>query len=458
MKPTKTHGFIKGFDWGLYPASEIFLIKEINKFLQHNKFAYKLSKRMEKETSTRFFDWIDHMSLPKSTDEKYLRKLGFKLVNIKSPKGTKVYKHIHAIYFPVLINNTNITEIALKPENLNDFTKKIKIKKIIEEKYSPLRKANISHQGNYILTAVERRGTNSFIIEKSNDIKQYKKALQTFSKRQRKFKTDKQGLKSVEKLVDQVLNTLSSSRTADAFFRNERIYWQKRNKAGKIQKERQDKLGLGWGNQDHHTFRSSRQNFTHLIRIFEKMGYLCRERFFAGERAGWGAQILENPQCDIVVFADLDITKKEKDKDFAHKETLNAKHFGTVGLWVALHGESILQSGMHHLEARFNFTQLKKDLPKKGIKLMKAFSNFKFLKQAFTEGEIWKVEKKRLDKLLKNKSINQDRYLEFLKEGALGSHLENLQRRQGYKGFNQHSISAIIKATDPRKEIHHEGA
>ena len=38
----------------------------------------------------------------------------------------------------------------------------------------------------------------------------------------------------------------------------------------------------------------------------------------------------------------------------------------------------------------------------------------------------------------------------FLREGALGSHLENLQRKGGYKGFNQQAVSHIIAATDPR--------
>jgi hypothetical protein len=37
-----------------------------------------------------------------------------------------------------------------------------------------------------------------------------------------------------------------------------------------------------------------------------------------------------------------------------------------------------------------------------------------------------------------------------LEEGAVGSHLENLQRRGGFKGFNQKSVSVIIEATDPR--------
>jgi hypothetical protein len=31
-------------------------------------------------------------------------------------------------------------------------------------------------------------------------------------------------------------------------------------------------------------------------------------------------------------------------------------------------------------------------------------------------------------------------------------HLENLQRKGGFKGFNQKSVSVIISATDPRKQ------
>ncbi len=43
-----------------------------------------------------------------------------------------------------------------------------------------------------------------------------------------------------------------------------------------------------------------------------------------------------------------------------------------------------------------------------------------------------------------------------MKQGALGSHLENLQRREGYKGFNQKNVSIIIKKTDPRLQTYEE--
>ena len=456
MKEVRGSGFIRGFNWGLFPATEKFIEKEINRFLKNNKVAYSLSKKMKSKTSTKFIDWIDHLVIPnKNLKEKRLKELGYANAEIQAPEGTTVFKHTKTIFPPILLSKEKFMEIVLKPENLEDFTKKMgKGIKIKGKKFAAYRKAIINKQGNFLLLAIERRGTNTFIVnENPRDIKKYKKSLKVFSKRERNFKNDKKGLKEIKKTVNNILKNLESGRVADAFFRNERIYWEKRNNAGRIQKSRQDLLGLGWGNHDHHTFRSSRENFTLLIEIFEKLGYFCRERFFAGEESGWGAQVLENPECDIVIFADLDITKKEKDQDFAHKELKKNKKLGTVGLWVGLHGESILEAGMHHLEARFDFNVLRKDLAKKGIKVMKPFSNFQFLKQAFTEGEQWKAPKKRLDLLLKNGSINKDQYNKFLKNKTIGSHLENLQRKQGYKGFNQDSVSAIIKVTDPRKNI-----
>ena len=56
------------------------------------------------------------------------------------------------------------------------------------------------------------------------------------------------------------------------------------------------------------------------------------------------------------------------------------------------------------------------------------------------------------EKLRREKLITEEQFQRFLDEGAIGSHLETLQRRGGFKGFNQKSVSAIIAATDPRKQ------
>ena len=85
--------------------------------------------------------------------------------------------------------------------------------------------------------------------------------------------------------------------------------------------------------------------------------------------------------------------------------------------------------------------------------MMPPFSDFAFLKQAFTEGELWPVEENRLGKLLERGLITPAQAEGFRREGALGSHLENLQRHGGFKGFNQKSVSVVIAATDPRRRL-----
>jgi hypothetical protein len=81
---------------------------------------------------------------------------------------------------------------------------------------------------------------------------------------------------------------------------------------------------------------------------------------------------------------------------------------------------------------------------------MKPFSDFPHLKQAFTEAELWSVPTARLDRLVEAGHLGRERADEIVVTGAAGSHLENLARRGGFKGFNQHNVSTTMLATHPR--------
>ena len=151
-----------------------------------------------------------------------------------------------------------------------------------------------------------------------------------------------------------------------------------------------------------------------------------------------------------MIFADVDITEREREIDFAHEEMSEHRDVGTVGLWVTLHGESILQGGMHHLAALVDFPQAEAGLLNQGVLRMKPFSDFKFLKQAFVEAERRPVDQARLRSAVEKGHIRAERQGFFEQIGAIGSHLELIERRQGFKGFNQSSVSIIIQATDPR--------
>jgi hypothetical protein len=437
----------KKYDWKLYPKCEEFLLSYVQEFLKNNTFLTQLSDSIDKVTGTRFFDWIDHIVIPNTIDLNEIEALGFSKLNNQTQSEIPIYAVINSILPPILINDSKELEISLKVDNIEDFCNKNNIKsKTYDKPYSPFRKIKINSSGNYILSVVERHGSNDFTPIESNDIDEYQEALNAFFKRNREFQNDEAGITQTQQLVDDFLAKLSTERTADAFFQAERMYWQDRCPAGNRQAVRQDTLGLGWANHDHHTFRCSRENFSLIIHLLESLGFVCRERFYAGVEAGWGAQVLEHPVCKIAIFADADITEAEKDRDFAHTGLQTSENIGTVGLWVDLHGESLLQAGLHHLAVRTNFESFNKM-----EQMMKPFSNFDFLKQAFSVSHRWMVEDPRLKNLVEKAVITNDQNNNFAEIGAIGSHIESIQRSQGFKGFNQDSITAIIHAVDPRK-------
>src|SRR6266478_5231718 len=67
---------VAGFDWPLSYEAETFLRDQMTEFLAQNSFAKGLAQRMQNETGTDFFEWIDHFVLPPDA-EHGLRGAGF---------------------------------------------------------------------------------------------------------------------------------------------------------------------------------------------------------------------------------------------------------------------------------------------------------------------------------------------------------------------------------------------
>jgi hypothetical protein len=328
--------------------------------------------------------------------------------------------------------------------------------KIIGERGGTCRIALLNQANGVDLSVVERHGQPSPFPPCPLDDKQIAAAarhVEAFRGRQRSFASFIEGFRHASELFAAAASDLGVSWACDLFFQAEREYWQSRNHAARVQYERQNRLGLGWANHDHHTYRSSRPAFRHLITTLEQMGFHCRERFYAGREAGWGAQVLEQPECRVVIFADVDMSPEELMGDFSHEALPERAELGTVGLWCELHGEAFLEAGMHHLEAQFDFDASREQLAAVGVKTMAPFTDFPFLRQAFTQGETWPVAPQRIERLLAQGRITSEQADRFRCEGAVGSHLELLERNDGYKGFNQTGVSEIITRTDPRRMV-----
>ena len=303
--------------------------------------------------------------------------------------------------------------------------------------------------------AVERTGTADYEPTDQPDsyLRTYVNCVEACQKRFRTSADENESFAEISRIASSIKEKLGTHTAAHIVCMAERSYWLSRNLAARLQKSRQDVLGLGWGNQDHLTFRSSRHNFSRLVALFSSLGFRNRERFYAGAEAGWGAQVMENSVARITLFLDVDLAPEEVDTDFSQQELKPRDQLGTVGLWCALHGDSFLQAGMHHVAARFDFTRLIGDLAQYGITYMPPFTNFSYFKQAFSVAERWPVDPARVRKLALQKAITGAQGEQFLSQGAVGSHLEDIERREGYKGFNRKNVSAIIRDTDPRKHL-----
>ncbi|MBS0635225.1 MAG: hypothetical protein JSR37_07160 [Verrucomicrobia bacterium] len=445
------------FQWLCQPKAEEFILKVLTSASEKSHFLRYLEKTLYEKTSTRLLDWVDHIEVGYSDElARELDEAGF-TSEIATPLY-RVFAHNGAKLPLVVVKDQShpFVGVALAVESIADFLMCQGLSCWIEgSPYSQFRRSCIAKQQGVFVYVVERRGVLSMepIVLREGELDKIFLAYEKWQTRSRNQKTDseeEEGLLQAISLAEEIVESVGQGMGAWIVLDVERRFWQSKNLAGQTQKNRQDHLGLGWANHDHHTFRSSRQNFRYLVRLFEILGFHCRERFYAGAEAGWGAQVMEQKEARLVLFLDVDLSPKEIDGDFAHTTLPEQAELGTIGLWCALHGESILKAGMHHLEAQFDFDKLEHDLTQKGIGVMAPFTKLPHLRQAFTEGERWAVDEERIERLVTKGFITAEQAARFKEHGAIGSHLENLERKQGFKGFNQRSVSDIIHRTDPR--------
>lgn len=444
------------FAWTPQPAAARLVAELVADIERDSPATQRLRGRLREETGTRLEDWIDHLALPESQSlRERLAAAGF--TNDDSPDG-QVWRHPGGLFPAVRLYPREARRIVLKVDSVVDCLARqehVAHDPLEGSPLAPIRRGRLAVEGTAELWVIERHGTQALTplpIEASLQAKVLEWG-EAFRLRRRDFPTDAEGFEHLRTLIRRCTRDLGRARTCDLFFQAERDYWQSRNRAAQIQKARQDALGLGWGNHDHHTYRSSREHFAALIAILESLGFECRERFYAGREAGWGAQVLEQSACGITVFADVDLSPEEVSEDFAHRPLPPRQELGTVGLWCRLHGEAILQAGMHHLECQFDFDAARAQLAACGVETMRPFTDLPYLRQAFTRGERWPVREERISAALAAGFITREQAERFRAEGAIGSHLEILQRDEGYKGFNQAGINEIIRETDPRRQL-----
>ena len=434
--------------WEPQPAGAAWVSQIVEEYCSLNSVLRDFAGLLATHTGTRLTDWIDHLEVCTATG---LLDAGFTLA------ADGWYEHPGALLPPVRVSGRRV--LVLRVDSISDFAVACSHRFPIEV---------TGRAGDLLRTAwIARTQTAEVhfgVIERvgcsirhaapplnASEKQQLQEIREQLTLRPREFDTHEAAFQSLSQLLSSAIRTVGRDTVCDVFFAGERAYWQGRNRAAQVQYMRQSALGLGWGNHDHHTYRSSRVCFAPMIALFEQLGFACRERFYPGHNAGWGAQVMEHPICPVVIFADVDLTADELAGDFAHQPLAPSGTLGTIGLWCGLHGEALFSAGMHHLECQFSFAAARQQLADLGIGSMKPFTDFSFLRQCFTEPERWPVRESRLQNLLAEGLISPAQALAFRTTGAPGSHLEILERNDGYRGFNQTGITEIIHRTDPRR-------
>jgi 4-hydroxyphenylpyruvate dioxygenase-like putative hemolysin len=445
----------KGFYWERHAEAEQLCLDLLDDCKGQNAVLARFEHKLIGQTSSPLLSWVDHFFLRDGrVKREKLEALGF----VQQPDRLReAYYHPGAL-LPTIVfagqSSRSDKGVALRAESIADFLQANGFKADIEGgPLSTFRRALVAAEGGVHFTIVERRGTSGYEPSQPEEgyERKYLDAMEAWQTLPRAGGDEDRAFQEIFGVADSLVKQLGSDMAAHVVCRAERTYWLSRNLAARVQQARHETLGLGWANHDHHTFRSSRRNFSRLVSLFSRLGFTNRERFYAGAEAGWGAQVMENAAAGVVLFLDVDLAPEEVATEFSREELRERDQLGTVGLWCALHGDSILKAGMHHLAARFDFERLISDLARSGVGYMAPFSNFPYLKQAFSVAERWEVDPARAEKLVKDKSITNEQAERFLNQGAVGSHLENIERREGYKGFNRKNVSAIIRETDPRK-------
>lgn len=434
--------------WEPRPAAADFVRRQLDELLRRAPRIQRFAQRVHSVTGTCLVDWVDEIHVPADVTADELVQHGF----LESARPGGGYRNEQAL-LPVVRIAERVPAIVLRVDDVCDFllSNGLPATEVSGRVHGAARSAlalrdagaGLWVRQRHVAAGVERREDPHLAAAAATHV-------DAFRRRPRGSLDAEVDFDAAEAAIVEAQERLGEEHACSLFFLAERDFWQRRNRAARLQRARHDELGLGWGAVDHYTYRSSRSHFARLIRVLQLLGLECRERFHAGAEAGWGAQVMEHAGLGIAVFADVDLAPEEVAGDFAHSGLDEVDGRGTVGSWCMLHGEAFCGAGLHHIARQGDFARLIELSAAGGVECMAPFASLPYLQQCFTRGEVWSVSEQRLRAARAAGVITDAQVQSLSKHGAIGSHLELIERGQGYRGFLQRGISDIIQRTDPR--------
>ena len=434
-------------DWQPQPDAEATFRQWLAERLARNPVASAFAEALMEGTAIRLRDLVDHVVFADTQTRAAIEAAGW------SEAEPGVWRNPAGLFPPFLAGDAETVWLRVEAVAVFAGAHGLDPAAIEGEPLAPLRRV-LAFPGETAFGVLERNGSPAFapLADNPEERRTARITLQRFRARRRQFDTVEAGLAHTEALVDEAIADLGSPHRACALWLlAEREYWQARCHAAQVQKARQDALGVGWANIDHHTYDSSRAHYQHTIAILEKLGYELREMLYAGDMAGWGSQVLEQPVIGSTIFADVDLAPHEVDLDFAHETLPPLEKHRRAGILCALHGESILEQGLNHVACFYDQKAMRAQMAGLGIRMMPPFSDMPHLYQELTFGDWAAVDPARVDALEAAGHLPAGEAERIRAEGAIITHLENIERNDGYKGFNKPGIDGVLQKLDPRR-------
>jgi len=430
--------------WTVQPVAEAALGGWLIAALAANPAAAAFARQLHETAGVRLRDIVDHITV---ADPERLREAEAAGWHTAEPG---VWRNLAGLFPPLVVSDADA--VWLRVESADSFVAvNAPDSTIVGAAHAPLRLA-LALPGKVAIGVVERNGGTGFagVPHNAAEIRNARVHHNAFRARRRQFDSVAAGLAHTEALVDAAVADVGPHRACDLWLKAEREYWLSRCPAGRIQAARQDAAGIGWANIDHHTYDGSRAYFADTVRILEKLGYEVRELLYAGELAGWGSQVLEQPVIGSTIFADVDLAPEELTIDFAHEPLPELTRHRRAGLLSALLGESILEAGLNHVAALYDQRSLRAQLATRGLTMMAPFTDWPHLYQELTDGDWAAVDPARVDALQAAGHIGAHEAERLRLDGSIVTHLENIERNDGFKGFNRDGIDSVLRKLDPR--------
>ena len=250
------------FPWQCHPKAEQFTKHLLEQAVAQSSFIAQLEQELQDQTNTRLFDWVDHFVVGYSADlEIKLQELGYVIEAVHA--DYRVFHHPGAKLARIIVKDKGapLQGVAVLAEDIAHFLMVRGIGSQIEGSIlSEYRRCCVSTEEGVSLWIVERRASTGIEPIYHNDTYQarYLQAVEIWETRPRDMEDDDEAMMHTLSLGRRLVELVGQDLAAWIILFVERQYWQARNTAAQVQKDRQDRLGMGWANHDHHTFRSSR--------------------------------------------------------------------------------------------------------------------------------------------------------------------------------------------------------